>query len=220
MSRKIHAATAPVTAAGARKLARVTVHGGYGIGVDRVCRVIDTISVMTSRRQIDFRQCRAADDFRDAFDVLAGPPGGSLDFDRVRGGGTPGAPPAAAAMLAAERLADAKRILGTLDFGLVEAVAGHGHSIGEAAKRFTEGKERLSTRDEEHVGRRLRDALTSLAHAWHPISSKTHIRGHIEDGAKPVGGQSGIREVETRVAHAGETGVRYSNGTLGTRSEQ
>jgi hypothetical protein len=78
-------------------------------------------------------------------------------------------------------------------------VVGRGYSIEQAAKRVCGPKERLSTRDEEYIGKRLRDALSVLAQAWH-------------DGAKPAGGQSGIREVETMVAHASETGVRYSYG--------
>jgi hypothetical protein len=120
-----------------------------------------------------------------------------------------------AALLAADTLAEAARMLGATDAAIVEMVAGRGSSIEEAARRFAGAKEKLSDRDTEYVGRRLRDALRTLAATWHPVSSGSRIRGHIEEGAKPVGGISGTRMVDARTAHASETSVRFSDERLG-----
>jgi hypothetical protein len=196
--KKISATAAPMTAAGARKLVKSNVASPYNHGIDRVDRVIDTIDAMFARRQIDGQQKRAADTYRDAFDVVVGAGlGGAMDFDRVRGGGSPGAPPGPAAMVAAQTLDDAKKTLGTMDSAIVELVVGRGYSIEQAAARVlssTATKKSLSVRDTEFVGKRMRDALSALAEHWHPVSRKTHIRSFMEEGAKPVGGEPGIRE--------------------------
>ena len=137
MPKKKTKAAALVTASGARKLATVTVHAAYdGHGIDKVSRVIDSVAVMTERRQIDSRQRRAADDYRDCYDTLAGAGGGSLDFDRVHTGAAGGAPPGPPALLAAERLADARSVLGKADCARVAAIAGEGLTIQAAAARF------------------------------------------------------------------------------------
>jgi len=134
-----------------------------------------------------------------------------MDFDRVTAGTPSGTPPMPGALLAADTLAEAAGMLGATDAAIVEMVAGRGSSIEEAARRFAGAKEKLSDRDTEYVGRRLRDALRTLVQRWHPVSSGSTIRGHIEDGAKPVGGTSVTRLVDGRVAHASESTVRFSD---------
>ena len=84
-----------------------------------------------------------------------------------------------------------------------------GNSIEEAAAA-TNGKGRPSARDCEYVGRRVRDALSSLAERWQPVSKASRIRGHFEDGAKPVAGAAGTRSIDGRVAHARPHGVKFS----------
>jgi hypothetical protein len=203
----------PRTAAEARKTAKVNVASPYSHGIDRVERVVDTVDAMHKRRQIDGRQKQAADTYRDAFETLGGRVGGAMDFDKVRAG-TPGAPPAPPALLAAETLRQARAVLGELDGRIVELVAGVGHSIEHVAALVL-GKAKLSDRDTEHVGRRLREALSMLADRWHPVSKASKIRGHIEDGAKPVAGAAGTRSIDARVAHAAGHGVRYSERSAG-----
>jgi hypothetical protein len=208
MPRKRHVVE-PRTAAEARTTIKSNVASPYSHGIDRVERVIDTVEAMHRRRQIDAAQKRAADTFRDAWDALPSGMGGSMDFDKVRGAGTPGAPPGPRAMIAAETLRAARAVLGELDALIVELVVGVGHSIEQAAAAVL-GKATLSARDHEYVGKRLRDALTTLAGKWHPVSTGSRIRGHLEDGAKPVAGAAGTRSIEGRVAHAREQGVRFS----------
>ncbi len=55
------------------------------------------------------------------------------------------------------------------------------------------------------MGERLSDALRTVAHRG------SMIRGHIEGGAKPVGGISGTSMVDARTAHATEGTVRFSD---------
>lgn len=212
MARKPKAS--PVTAAEARERVMTQVHSPYSHGLDRVERIVDTVDALFRRRQIDQNQMRAAGTYRDAFDALTASIGGSLDLDRIRGGGSPGAPPAPAALLAADVLAEARRLLGKMDHDIVELVCGRGYNIEQTAERVLSAsglKKSLSERDVDHIGRRLREALLALAEEWFPVSRRSSIRGHIEDGAKPTGGNAGVRQISGRVAHAGEGSVRYSD---------
>jgi hypothetical protein len=175
--------------------------------------VIDTIDVMFKRRQLDNRQKRAADSYRVAFDALTQIEG-VLDMDRGSGSGSPGAPPLPAAMAAAATLGEANTALAAMDGAIVELIVGRGYSIEQSATAILgghSGKSQLSERDTEYVGKRLRDALTTLARLWHPVSDRASIRSYIEDGAKPVGGRSGTRMVETCVVHASEGAVFFSD---------
>jgi hypothetical protein len=92
---------------------------------------------------------------------------------------------------------------------LVEFVVLVGNSIEEAAAA-TNNKGQPSARDCEYTGRRVRDALSALAEQWQPVSKGSKIRGHLEDGAKPVAGAAGTRSVDGRVAHASGHVVRFS----------
>lgn len=200
----------PRTAAGSRKIVRTTVASPYNHGIDRPERVMDTIEVMFRRRMIDGRQKEAADKYRGAFDALTQSMGGSMDMEKARGGGTPGAPPCPASLVAADIIDEAAKELGPADHTIVEMVCGSGYSVEETAAA-TLDKAGLSERDHEYTGRRLRDALTRLANMWSPTSKGSRIRGHIADGAKPSGGRAGTRDVLMRIAHATTHGVRFSD---------
>ena len=89
-------------------------------------------------------------------------------------------------------------------------IVGEGRSIEQAAVAAL--GPRPSARDVEYLGRRFRDALTELAQLWLPVSVGSRIRGHLEDGAKPVAGAAGTHPVEGRTAHASGHAVRYSEG--------
>jgi hypothetical protein len=62
------------------------------------------------------------------------------------------------------------------------------------------------------VGRRLREALRTLAAAWHPVSSGSkESAGTSRTAPSPSTGISGTRVVDARTAHASETPVRFSD---------
>lgn len=214
MAKKVKTSSIAITAINAREVIKASVHSPFNHGIDRVDRVVDTVDVMFRRRQLDAQQKRAADTYRDAFDALTASMGGSMDFDRVRGGSSPGAPPAPTALLAADTVAQAHKILGAMDSAIIEMIVGRGYSIEQCAARTTAGvKKAPSDRDTEYVGKRLRDALTTLADEWHPVGGRrSPMRSFIEDGAKPVSSApSGTRVMDVRVAHASETKVTFSD---------
>lgn len=226
----------PRTAADARKTVRTTVASPYNHGIDRPERVMDTVDVMHKRRQITAEQKRAAEIYRDAFDECTASMGGVMDFDKVRGAGTPGAPLGPRSMEAAETLRQAREQLGQFSRDVVEFVVGRGYSIEETAKRVSPTgkdifffKKTVSDREVEAMGKRFRDALTELANLWFPKNQSSKIRSHIADGAKPGAGLAGSwgspgvdshgapmgkpvhREVGVRSAHANSHGVRFSD---------
>ena len=172
-------------------------------------RVIDPIDAMFSRKQITERQNTAADIYRKAWSTIYGSIGGSMDFDRVRGGGMPGKPPATPFMNACERLGEAKRWLYARDHRVLELIAGHGYSIGESADMIAG---RLASRlEREDVGRHLRDGLNELADRWlgalfrkesaHIVSDRSFDDAEFEI-------KTGELQRSGSVAHATRTGVK------------
>jgi hypothetical protein len=132
--------------------------------VDRVERVVDTIDSMFSRKQLTERQHHAAEIYRGAWATIGSSVGGSMDFDRVRGGGLPGQPLAMRYMDAAERLSDAKLKLYTRDREVLELIARDGHSQQHTADILHGGNATRAER--EDVGRHLRSGLDELADRW------------------------------------------------------
>lgn len=143
--------------------------------IERLKRVVDTIEGMYRRKQLgsskdgDLRQMenerayRAATRLRNAHDVVYGSIGGQMDFDRVRGGGVPGAPPALHYREAADVLTDARKALLAVQDRVVMLVVCEGYTIEDAAKRIRQSTERAVR---EEIGVILRSALAALAEAW------------------------------------------------------
>lgn len=131
-------------------------------------RMVDTITLLHRRRQIDDRQLRAAELYRDAALLCAGRIPCLLT--RQPGRTRTDYSPTEAQMHAAEVLMQAGRILGHLDGQIVAFVAVEGYSIDQCAMRLFggAGTGKANRGDAEHVGRRLRLALQALAAAWWP----------------------------------------------------
>lgn len=154
------------TAQERRMMQRVNVsHPTVSGAVEQVQRVIDPIESMWRRHQLaDRRQpytgrrrYTAAVLFRNAHERLNGSAGGAMDFERARGGGLPGQPPAMPYMTAAER-ANAVNKLYELDRQIIVMVVGEGHTLDDTAKAMGEKK--------EEIGARLRRSLDELADAY------------------------------------------------------
>lgn len=172
--------------------------------------VIDTVFAMRRRRQIDEPSWLAAETYRKAYDCVGARIGGVMDFDRVRGGGT-GACYSQMELEAAETLSEAAKLLGMIDGRVVELIVGCNWTVAEAADHLncTEGRlasaiaahvalkqtGRAKRRDCEIAGERLRMGLRVLAEAWHP-APQPKLRGWRGDGAKPLGGRAGNRDIE------------------------
>jgi hypothetical protein len=132
-------------------------------------RIVDTVTLLHRRKQIDDRQLRAAEVYRDAAAFC----GGSIPSLLSRRQGQQqvrDCSPTEAQMRAAQLLRQAGAFLGHLDAQIVCMVASAGHTIDECAARlFGLGENGKAHRaDAEHVGRRLRLALQALAASWWP----------------------------------------------------
>lgn len=163
----------------------------YGFGVDRPMVVIDTLKAMHARKQIDHRQFQAASWYRFAFEICAGARIKSpLGNDLVASSGPSGSrSPTETSLKAADRLNSANRLLGKVDYDVVALIVGQGFSIAAAAARLYPAKKRGPNRaDFEVVGRRLREALETLADVWLPAGrGRPRSRAQIfADDAKPM----------------------------------
>ncbi len=154
--------------AGRENLKTERVASPWNNGFDRIQRVVDTITVMHRRKQLDQRQHDAAQRYRFAFEACHGAVRSSLNVDNF----TPGAPgsrtPSSPLLMAAEILNETRRLLGAIDGLVVEMVAGQGCSIEEATARMC-GRDkdgRCREGDLRTIGSRLREALNLLAYRW------------------------------------------------------
>lgn len=134
-------------------------------GLPLVFRRVDTVMLLYRQGRIDARQRAAADDYLLYTQQCQGSIPCALDQSRVRGGGGI-AVPSETQLRAAQKLAEASRVLGMIDSALVSLVVVEGHTVQGAARRMYGGK--AGQRLVLHVGRRLSDALAALADHWYP----------------------------------------------------
>jgi hypothetical protein len=153
---------------------KAEVSGAYTAGkTDVVERVIDTLTSMFNRRQISQLQYAAGDRYRSAFDMTSASSGGSMDFDRARGGnGTAPVSPALTFLLAAECVSQARNKLYPKDYAIVHRVCIVGLTIEAAAKQLYD--ERFDGAWDPYLkeaGRKFRVGLENLADMWWPGST-------------------------------------------------
>lgn len=218
-----------------RKTRAVSVESPYGpmfgegkgkreahrINDDRVERVVDTLTTMLARKQIDARQETAARKVQAAYELapssvrcaLASADGGADATNRS---------PSERQLWAGQVLNEVRGLLGQRDTKVVLLVCGQGFSIEDAA-RFIFGvleRSRLDKRDALEVGRRFRGGLTDLADLWWP-ERRHSLKVVRPDAAVPKGnpdqkpGESGQTLInKTRIAgavvHAG--GGKHKRG--------
>lgn len=175
----------------ADRISSLTVAGA----VDVVQRVVDPLEVMFKASQLTKRQWRAIETYRDAREVIYGQTGGSMDFDRVRGAGTPGSPPAPAYFDACETLRVAKQKLYPLDYAILTIVLG-GSNPDDRGANFMQCAQRLERvgMDQRKVADRFKIAVGVLADAiWgeekgdKEDGDKGRITGYLAPGARSTG---------------------------------
>jgi hypothetical protein len=125
---------------------------------EEVQRVVHSLEQMHRSKQIGDRLFQAGQMFRAAYDAVLSQMGGAMDFDRVRGGGSPGKPFADVYLDASGRLNGAQAKLYKRDYIILVAVAAEGHSVKSVAEQFG-----MAYRD---CGFCLRSALGELANLW------------------------------------------------------
>lgn len=133
--------------------------------IEIVQRVMDTLSTMLKRKQLKEREYLAGDRIRSAQEKLYGSPGGAMDFERVRGGGLPGAAPAISYLIAADIMAETKRYLYPQDYAVVHRICALGMTIEQTAAHLYKPARRAQRED---CGRRLREGLAQMADRWFP----------------------------------------------------
>jgi hypothetical protein len=158
------------------------------------------------------RQWQAAQIFRSAYEVLAGACGGSMDFDRVRGGGLPGQPFGERQLHAGGRINEARGMLYSEDYLIITDIAGEGASLDKCASTFY-GRH-ASKADKTKVGDRLRIGLDKLADRWVPEAKKQPMRTWRPREAVPRSSMEAARGTimvtPNAVAHASPRGVKIS----------
>ena len=146
---------------GQRKTLQGVVHNPLGHDTNVVVKIYDSIVAMHKRGQINAAQYEAAEKLRIAHDVVYGQAGNAMDFDRSRGGGSPGRMPAQPYMVACETLRIAKFQLFPRDYAVVYRVCIQGIRIADCGHLFKAGRE-----GQLEAGKALRRGLSQLADHW------------------------------------------------------
>ncbi|WLA80321.1 hypothetical protein [Bradyrhizobium elkanii] len=165
--------SASVTARSKTETAEVS-HPRVAGKTEFVERVVDTLTTMFNRRQISQLQFGAGDRYRTAHDMTSASSGGSMDFDRVRGGSGVSPTPALSFLMAAETVREARHFLYPRDFAIVHRVCAQGFTIEQAARQLYD--ERFDVPWAAYLsdaGRRFRTGLDELADRWWPDARTT-----------------------------------------------
>jgi hypothetical protein len=181
MPKRIFRGSAPRTAAEGREKITDHVPSPYGEGVDRVTRVVNTVTLLRKQGHVSDREVEAAEIFREAFDTINGGMTCTLNPDNVGGGSSSGRTPSENALWAAAIDRQARTLLGVEDYRVVCGIVGQGHTLEDLA-RVGKSK-RTSQRQKALLSDRLRQGLITLGNAWLPVSRSTgvaRIRGTAE----------------------------------------
>jgi hypothetical protein len=151
------------------KTKATTVASPYGLGVDRVDQVVDSLRRLVRQHVIDEREYSAAVHFREQHDKLGAGIGGSMDFDRARGGSN-NLGLAEVVMAAAEVVDRVEKLLPPDYYGIVWRVCVAGHTLDEtAAWMYRLSKDHPTTRLQRDTCKQaFKAALSIMAHAWWP----------------------------------------------------
>lgn len=209
----------PVTAR--PRIEKAEVSSPYTQGkIDVVERVTDTLTTMLNRKQISQLQFSAGDRLRLACEMTSASMGGTMDFDRVRGGSGGAPTPALAYLDAAEIVSQARKYLYPRDYAMVYRVALQGFSIEQAARQlYNEEYDGKWPAYLTEAGRRFRTGLDELADRWWP-DSKQRKDPKTGDEIRPMQGFRNEKATSTdadsvpqssRVAHATRDKVYRSN---------
>ena len=138
-----------------------------------VDRIIVTVQAMHRAGQIDGRQFAAAEQYKDAWDAMHSGMPCALDQTRMGGGDGDGSP-SDWKMWGHGKVHEARRMLGNFDAELLFCIIGEGHTVKSCAQHLSQITTEVHLK---YVGRRFRDALTTLAAKWVPASKPGRIAG-------------------------------------------
>lgn len=111
-----------------------------------------------------------------------------------------GRSPTELCLLAAEALKEAKKLLGSQSIIIIESIVCDGRGIEECARKIygISDDDKITARDVNYVGRRLREALTELADLWHPQTRRPRVQGYRPAQGEMVSGDAGIRNMDVK----------------------
>lgn len=172
--------------------------------VGQISRTRPALSRLSGRNKLNAQQAQAAETYRNAFETIMSPLGGTMNFDRPRNGrGATSRCPPEAALMASDVLKRAREHIGVRATAVVEQIVCVGRSV-EQCTRLIYGyadDETMSHRDLKHVGRVLHDALTDLGELWHPPARRQGMRAcRLEE---LIVGSEGSREIKSSSYVAG-----------------
>lgn len=184
---------------------------------ESVQRVVDTLYSLFRRKQIEEAEYLAGERYRMALQRLEGSVGGVMDFERARGGSSPGQPPAPAYLQAAEVVSSVRKGLYPKDYAIVYRVCALGMSIEEAAFNLPDQYERDPTgrptrAAREECGKRLRSGLSEMRDWWFPKNAGTgnRIRGVVHE--KAIATDATVAPKSSQVVHATGQKIYRSGG--------
>lgn len=125
---------------------------------------------MFNRRQINQLQFGAGEKYRNAHDATTMSMGGTMDFDKVRGGSGI-ASPALQQLQAADIIDEAEKLLYNFDLAMIHRVCAQGFTIEQVAKQMYD--EQFDGAWQSYLteaGRKFRQGLDQLADMWWPDS--------------------------------------------------
>lgn len=161
----------------------------YGY-TDKVTRVVDTLLLLRKRKDINTRQYLAADKFRNAHEAIYSQVGGSMDFDRVRGGGGAGMGSQVATQIAADTINEAQKKLSPQEFAVIQWVAICGFNLEWCARRIFQVGHGTKVRQfqRKRCGLYLREGLKKLADIWfpQPVGESSRLRTYRDADARPT----------------------------------
>jgi hypothetical protein len=156
--------------------------------VGTISRVIPSTERLTGKNKLDRQQRLAAEHYREAFETIRSQLGGSMDFDRPRGGGFAPAGFAEVILIANQTLKQARALLGARTIIIVEQVVCHGKTAQECTRLvygYADG-DKVAARDSNHVARMLREALTELGQSWFPANMNRRPRIYRPADSRPT----------------------------------
>ncbi|WP_416193721.1 hypothetical protein [Nitrobacter sp. TKz-YC01] len=165
--------------------------------VGNIVRTLPSVRRLRGKNKLDQRQHMAAETYRDAFERVRAPLGGSMDFNGRVQTRYADRSPTEACLLAAETLKEAKNLLGSQSIIIIESIVCDGRGIEECARKIygISDDDKITARDVNYVGRRLREALTELADLWHPQTRRPRMQGYRPAQGEMVSGDAGVRNV-------------------------
>ena len=170
------------------KVKTETVASPWNNGFDKIKRVVDTISDMQKRHQLNELQAAAAKRCREAYEACHGSIKSPLDDSNLSGGSPGSRTPTPRMLWASGILREVRDRCGETETALIVLIACRGESIQDVtAMMYGKGQDgKCNADDLRFVGKQFRHALDKLARRWFGTEKRTEHESFLPDWARPV----------------------------------